>query len=66
MSTYYDRLKDLKTISNYSSVNDADIQTREVMREETELIVKKERTIHNILAVTTIVTILFTIKYTQT
>ena len=66
MSTYADRLNSLKSIANYSSVNDTDIQTKEVMREETELLLKKERTTHNILTVVTIVTVLFTIKYSVT
>ena len=46
--------------SNASKINDSDIQTKDVMREETELILNKQRTIFNILSVATVITIIIT------
>jgi hypothetical protein len=40
---YSDRLNDLMQISSYTTVNDTEIYTKEVMREETELLLKKQR-----------------------
>jgi hypothetical protein len=45
---------------NVSKINDSDIQTKDVMREETELILNKQRTIFNILSVATVITIIIT------
>ena len=46
--------------SNTSKINYSDIQTKDVMREETELILNKQRTIFNILSVATVITIIIT------
>ena len=46
--------------ANVSKINDSDIQTKDVMREETELILNKQRTIFNILSVATVITIIIT------
>jgi hypothetical protein len=64
--TYGDRMNDVHIIQLYSEVdNDINIQTNNVMKEETELLLKRQQSIYNILAVVTIVSILITVKYAQ-
>jgi len=63
--TYTEIQGDLVKIKEYSNINESDVHTKKVMREETELILKKQRAIYNILTVVTIVTILITVKYVQ-
>ena len=46
--------------ANKAKIIDSDIQTKKVMREETELILNKQRTIFNILSVVTLVTVIIT------
>ena len=64
---YEDRMIDLDTVALYATnaANDTDIQTKKVMREETELLLKRQKAIYNILAVVTIVSVLITFKYAQ-
>jgi hypothetical protein len=45
---------------NKNKIIDSDIQTKKVMREETELILNKQRTIFHILSVVTLVTVIVT------
>ena len=46
--------------SNEAKIMASDFDTKKVMREETELILNKERTIFNILTVATIITVIIT------
>jgi len=43
----------------------SDITTKEIMRKETETILKKEQTIFAILTITTLAFVIITIKYAQ-
>ena len=65
--TYTDIQNDLKKMKEYSFtiIDDDAINTKNVMREETELLLQKQRTIYNILIVTTIVSVFITVKYVQ-
>jgi len=45
---------------NKEKIIDSDIQTKKVMREETELLLNKQRTIFHILSVVTLVTVVIT------
>ena len=65
--TYTDIQNDLKKMKEYSFtiIDDDTINTKNVMREETELLLQKQRTIYNILIVTTIVSVFITVKYVQ-
>ena len=64
--TYQDRFNDLDLMDTYfNHSTDSQIYTGNVMREETELLLKRQKTIFNILTVVTIVTILITVKYSQ-
>ena len=65
--TYTDIQNDLKKMKEYSFtiIDDDAINTKNVMREETELLLQKQRTIYNILIVTTLVSVFITIKYVQ-
>jgi hypothetical protein len=64
--TYGDRLKDIDQINAYSILaDDINVNTNEVMREETELLLKRQKTIYNILAVVTVVSVVFTVNYAR-
>lgn len=65
--TYGDRFKDMGQMADYanSTANDIEIHTKNVMREETEMLLQKQKAIFNILTVVTIVSVLFTVKYSQ-
>jgi imidazole glycerol phosphate synthase subunit HisF len=64
--TYGDRLNDLDDIKKYiSTADDISINTKNVMREETELLLKRQKAIYNILVVVTVVSVLFTVKYAR-
>lgn len=63
---YANTINTLTSITDSASISTNDIQTtKEVMREEVELLVKKERTIFTILSIATLVTIIITIKIVQ-
>jgi len=47
-------------LSNEQQMYESQIDTHSVMREETELILNKQRTIFNILSVATVITIIIT------
>jgi len=65
--TYGDRFNDMGQMADYANntANDLEIHTRNVMREETEMLLNKQKTIFNILTVVTIVSVLITVKYSQ-
>ena len=60
--SYRDRQIEWSKIEQNSKlINDSDIDTKIVMREETELLLNKERTIFNILLFVTTATIILTV-----
>ena len=64
--TYGDRLKDIDQINAYSILaDDINVNTNDVMREETELLLKRQKTIYNILVVVTVVSVVFTVNYAR-
>ena len=65
---FEDKMMDLNDITHYISTaaNDQDIHTKKVMREETELLLKRQKAIYNILTVVTLVSVLITVKYSLT
>ena len=64
--TYRDRLNDLDKINTYTTLaDDINVNTNRVMREETELLLQRQKTIYNILVVVTIVSVVFTINYAR-
>jgi hypothetical protein len=64
--TYGDRLNDIDKINAYTTLaNGIKVTTNDVMREETELLLKRQRTIYNILAVVTVVSVVFTVNYAR-
>ena len=64
--TYGDRLNDIDQINAYSTLaNGTKVSTNDVMREETELLLKRQKTIYNILAVVTIVSVVITVNYAR-
>jgi len=64
--TYGDRLNDLDKINTYTIIaDDINVNTNRVMREETELLLQRQKTIYNILVVVTIVSVVFTVNYAR-
>lgn len=64
--TYGDRLNDLDKINTYTTLaDDINVNTNRVMREETELLLQRQKTIYNILAVVTVVSVLITVNYAR-
>ena len=64
--TYDDRLNDLDKINTYTIIaDDINVNTNRVMREETELLLQRQKTIYNILVVVTIVSVVFTVNYAR-
>ena len=65
---FEDRVKDINDISYYTSTsaNDIEIHSKKVMREETELLLKRQKAIYNILTVVTLDSVLITVKYSLT
>jgi hypothetical protein len=64
--TYSDRFKDIDQINAYSIIaDDINVNTNNVMREETELLLKRQKTIYNILVVVTVVSVVFTVNYAR-
>jgi hypothetical protein len=65
---FEDIVKDYQDMLYYMSTaaNDEDIHTKKVMREETELLLKRQKAIYNILTVVTLVSVLITVKYSLT
>jgi len=60
------RMQDLGYIKYYKdTINDVDTNTKKVMREETGLLMNKERTIFHILTVATIVSVIITVNYAR-
>ena len=67
--SFNDRKNSIIDIQNYSQrliEKNQNQASSEVMREETELILEKEKTIFTILSIITLVTIIITIKIIQT
>jgi len=64
--TYGDRLNDIDQINAYSTLsNGTKVTTNDVMREETELLLKRQKTIYNILAVVTVLSVVITVNYAR-
>jgi hypothetical protein len=64
--TYRDRINDLDKINTYTTLaDDINVNTNRVMREETELLLQRQKTIYNILAVVAVVSVLITVNYAR-
>ena len=64
--TMRDRLIDLGFIKYYpTTIDESEKATKRVMKEETGLLVNKERNIFNILAVATVLSVIITVNYAR-
>ena len=61
-----DRLNDLGFIKYYpTTIDESDKATKKVMKEETGLLLNRERNIFNILTVATVLSVIITINYAR-
>jgi hypothetical protein len=59
-------MNDLGFIRYYTNtINDKEVNTKKAMREETGLLLNRERTIFQILSVATIVSVIITVNYAR-
>jgi hypothetical protein len=59
-------MNDLGFIRYYTNtINDKEVNTKKAMREETGLLLNKERNIFHILSVATIISVIITVNYAR-
>jgi len=64
--TLRDHMNDLGFIRYYTNtINDKEVNTKKAMREETGLLLNKERNIFHILSVATIISVIITVNYAR-